>query len=272
MKIDLFENKYRPSNGIKIVFIDIVCFLLVATLTIGFCYAYLSGKAEIEGSATMAKVAVDYQYDTGSGYVSVDEVYVKLNGSNTAQSLTDTMLTPGDKITIVGRVVSLSNVSVYMLAKLEIKTKQKGEDITEVVWFNIGSNDPLLDEEGKEIEDPDHTSAALTEVDYKQLTTTNKVGDYGAYDIYQVGASSLGEHKTKDLAIPYTFSGDKYVNGDEITSVKFTLHVHQKDHLRLASDFYLYSEFENANKEINGYSTESIYAAHYITDNQLDAK
>ena len=51
--------------------------------------------------------------------------------------------------------------------------------------------------------------------------------------------------------------------------------VHQKDHLNTALDFIeLYKPLatgitEHNNGFINGYTTESIYAAHYITGNRL---
>jgi len=268
MKIDLFENKYKPSNIAKIFFVDIVCFLLVAFITFGVCYAYLSDRSEVKGEGTTANVGVLYKYDG----VEATEVYAKINNSATAKSLTNVKIMPGDKITIVGVAESISNVSVYLLAKLEIKTKQNGQDVTEIVWFNIGSNDPAKDNNGVEIADPDHTPDALIESNYKHLTTVNKITANGSHNIYQVGAGSLGAYKTKNFAIPYTFDGNKYANGDEITEIKFSLHVHQKGYLREASDFYLYSQFEDANKKINGYATESIYASHYMAGTQLKAR
>lgn len=266
MKIDLFENKYKPNSAVKIFFADLVCFLVIAMLTIGLCHAYFSDKTDVRGSASTAKVGVEYQYNLGGGYASQNEVYVKLNNSTTAQSLSGVVLTPGDKITILGRIVSKSNVSVYILARLEIETIQKGEAKTEVVWFNIGSNDPELDGDGNEISSAIHTSSALQESEYKQLQYKQLTNGTETHNVCQVGAGSLGAYKYKDLAIPYTFDGEKYVNNDSITSVKFSLHAHQKEHLNTASDFDLYKQYES---QITGYDIESIYAVHYITGTQL---
>ena len=63
MRIDLFENKYSPSKVSKILFFDIVCFLLVASVAFGLCYAYFSDKVAAAGVASMASMSVDYQDD-----------------------------------------------------------------------------------------------------------------------------------------------------------------------------------------------------------------
>ena len=255
MKTDLFENKYKASNAVKIFFADVVCFLLVTIISIGFCYSYLTGRAEVSGTSKTANVAVQYQYNG----VAVENVYGTVNGG-AVQSLTNTTFTPGDKIVIVGNAVNVSNVPVYVLAKLEIETN----DGTITEWYNIGSNDPAFDDKGSQIEDDD--TSALTE--YLKLTkTTYPDGN----EIHQVGAGSLGTGKYKSLAIPYEFKGTDYENGDTITSIKLTLHVHQKAHLRSdTTDFVLYSQYEQDGK-INGYDTESIYATHQMTGDLLVA-
>ncbi len=281
MKLDLFENKYRPSNMMKIFFVDIVCFLLVSAISLGMCYAYLSDSVSVKGSVNTAFVDVEYQYDLGEGYTSVSDIYVKLNNENQVTTLSEIkdILTPGDTITIVGRALNTSNIAVYVLAKLEIEHIKGGVEGKEVVWINIGDNNPqynpttgdLLTEETKE---------ALDKDSYKQLTTADMVDEQGkTHKVYQVGAGIIagsvkkGEstyYHYKELAIPYKFSGDEYVNGDKITKITFTLTVHQKNYLRSdKTDFVLYSQFEDANKKINNYDTESIYAAHYMTGNLL---
>lgn len=252
MKIDLFENKYKPSNAVKIFFVDIVCFLLVTFLSIGICYAYLSDHYQVSGTSTTAKVGVQYQYNASGSYVSVEDIYAKVNGGAT-EKLEDITITPGDKLTIVGRAVNTSNVAVYVLAKLEIVIND--EPIT--VWYNIGTNDPTIVNGTQTGAD---TPGALAEADYKVLTT-QKMGDH---DVYQVGAGSLGVDKYKELAIPYEFKGADFDNDDVISSIKLTLHVHQKNHLSTASDYALYKQYT-----VEGYTTDSIYAAHYITGNKL---
>lgn len=278
MKIDLFENKYKSSNGFKIFFIDIVCFLLVAVVSIGFCYSYFSHSIEISGFSTTANVDVEYQYyDTQqSKYVVGQQVYGKIN-NGAEQLLTGAMITPGDTITILGRVVNTSNVAVYVLAKLTIVVNGEPKEI----WYNIGTNDAEMTGVANSSALPN----ANEEYDYKTLTMLDMTTPSGKTDkVYQVGAGSLaGSYKSgeetkyhhKDLAIPYVFTGSEYKNGDTITSITLTIHVHQRDHLSSAKDFIeLYKPHatnisEGNNGFINGYTTESIYAAHYITGNKL---
>lgn len=278
MKRNLFENKYEPSSAMKIVFVDIVCFLLVCIFSVGFCYSYFSDNVSISGDTAMAHVAVQYQYGaTDSTYAPVSDVYGQINGGD-VQKLNGATITPGDTITIVGRAVNTSSVAVYVLAKLTLVTS-KG---TEEVWYNIGSNDPASGES-------QNTSALPNTIEnygYQQLYLEDMTTSAGRTDkIYQIGAGSLAGsyvqnevtyYYHKDLAIPYTFEGDKYENGDTITSISLTLHVHQKDHLSTASDFInLYKPHATGITEtspngfINNYTTESIYATHHITGNLL---
>ena len=254
MKANLFENKYKQSNAVKVLFADVVCFLIVTILSIGFCYSYFSASAGVSGSTKTANVAVQYQYN---GSVST-EIYGTINGG-TIRSLTNATFTPGDKIVIVGRAYNVSNVPVYVLAELKIVTSSG--TITE--WYNIGSNDPAFSE-GVQVEEDD--VSALTE--YPKLT---KETQSDGKEIHQVGAGSLGASKYKNLAIPYEFNGAEYDNDDTITSIKLTLHVHQKAHLRSeTTDFVLYAKYESEGK-INGYDTESIYATHQMTGDILTA-
>lgn len=278
MKTNLFENKYRPSNAAKIFFVDIVCFLLVAFISIGVCYAYFSHKLEVGGFSTMANVNVQYQYDVTEGnYQQVNTVYGKVNNED-ERDLAGVTITPGDTITIVGRAVNTSNVSVYVLAKLTIVTS-KG---TINAWYNIGSNAPV----GAEAENPDALPNAIETEESKQLYKKSMTTASGKTDeVYQVGAGVLGgsykdgeitKYRYKELAIPYTFEGEEYENGDTITSITLTLHVHQRDYLDAAEDFIsLYKPHAsnisqaNPNGFINGYTTESIYAVHQITGDKL---
>ena len=233
MKIDLFENRYRPSNVAKIFFVDIVCFLLVAFISIGACYAYFSHKLEVKGVSTMANVSVQYQYEVEEGtYQAVDEVYGKIN-DKAEQKLTGALITPGDTITILGRAVNTSNVAVYVLAKLTIVTSNG----TVEVWYNIGSNAPASGEDENPESLPNDIELGGYEKLYKEsMTTAGGRTD----DVYQIGAGVLGGsykqgettiYRYKELAIPYKFAGEDYENGDTITSISLTLHVHQRDYL-----------------------------------------
>ena len=260
MRIDLFENKYKASTAMKVFFFDIVCFLLVAIVSVGFCYSYFSDKVDVKGSTTTAHVAVQYQYSVGGVYKSVSDVYGKVN-NGTEQVLKNLIITPGDSILITGRAVNISNVQVYVLAKLEIVIQRGNETITKTIWYNIGSNDPEI-VKGEQV--GTDTPNALAKEDYLTLYQDENT------KIHQVGAGSLGAFKHKELAIPYPFEGDEYFNGDVIQSITLDMLVHQKEHLRGASDFENYSQYEDVNGQINGYDTESIYAVHQMTGTVLE--
>ena len=255
MKTDLFENKYKTSNAVKVLFADVVCFLIVTILSIGFCYSYFSDSESVSGASKTANVSVQYQYNG----VAANELYGTINGGP-VKALSNATFTPGDKLIIVGSAFNISNVPVYVLAKVEIVTNN--ETIT--VWYNIGSNDPAFSDQGIQIEEDDINAPS----EYIKL---NKVTQADGNELHQVGAGSLGASKYKNLAIPYEFSGAEYGNDDTITSIKLTLQVHQKAHLRSENtDFVLYSRYETAGK-INGYDTESIYAVHQMTGDALTA-
>ena len=255
MKLDLFNNKYKRGNVIKIIFADIVCFLLVAIFSISFCYAYFSAKASASGSTGMASVSVEYQNEVSGIYQSVDSVYAKLNNETEIRNFgTNFIITPGDTITIVGRAVNTSSVPVFVLGKIEVtyKVAENAQPVKLTQWYNIGSNDPqVVDGELEEA-----TPNAVT----PKVLRTNEDG------MYIIGSGSLGVGKYKELAIPYTFNGDLYKNGCIIESVVFTLHVHQKQYLSSADDFFNYASVTTDDVT---YSHESIYATHQIVGNLL---
>ena len=255
MKLDLFNNKYKRGSVVKIIFADIVCFLLIAVFSISFCYAYFNAKEVASGAVGLAQVSVEYQYNASGTYNAVNTVYAKLNNETNAKNLGDQLIiTPGDKITIVGRAVNTSSVPVFVLGKIEVsyKVAENAESITLTQWYNIGTNDPQIVD--GELED--ETPSAVTPTELK----TNEDG------MYIVGAGSLGAGKYKELSIPYTFDGELFKNGYIIESVVFTLHVHQKQYLNTADDFYNYS---SVTTDDVSYSHESIYATHHITGNLL---
>ncbi len=240
MKIDLFENKYKVSNIAKVLFIDIVCFLLFSVISVSVCYAYFSSKADVTGTGTLAGVSVEYHANVDSAYISVSEIYVD-DGYGASMPLANSVITPGDTITIVGHAVNTSDVGVYAIAKVTVNWVDLTEEKTEDTWYTVG---------GK------------TGSEFIELTMDNN-------GIYQVGAGSIDSKDYIELAIPYTFDGATYENTDQITKITVTLYVHQKDHLRNASDFENYSAYEDASGKINEYATESIYATHYMTGNIL---
>lgn len=259
MRIDLFENKYKTSNGLKIFFADLVCFLLVAIISIGFCYAYFTDSANVKGDASMALVAVEYQRKVSeNSYAASANVYAIINAEDDstiddAVEMTSKIITPGTSITIVGRAMNKSTVPVFILAKLEFEVQKFGSQTStkQIIWFNIGTNDPG---EG-EAQTPGANTNPL------QLT----IGDNG---LYTVGASSIAASTYKDLYVPYTFDGAGYENGDVIKNIEFTLSVHQRDYLDSADDWDNYESVTTGNIT---YSKASIYAAHHITGNLVNA-
>lgn len=256
MKRDIFQENYK-GNAVKVLFMDLIVFLLVTIFSIGFCYSYFSDKVEAEGSATTAHVDVVYRknFNDETPYTML---YGKINADGTPADISTTQLaiTPGDILYIQGYAVNTSNVSVYVLAKLEVtivEDKLEGEDVTttEVYWYNIDNNEVV------------------------DSTTT---GSYTSPTVrYTVGASSLASYDEnyvrsdfyKELSIPYKYDGETHTNAHTITSIKLTLHVHQKQYLRNSDDFDNYAAGESQDGMINGYETESIYAAHQITGQTL---
>ena len=249
MKRDIFQENYK-GNALKVLFADLVVFLLVTILSVGFCYAYFSSKVEAMGSATTAMVTVAYRTNY-SDITNRTTIYGSLNGGTAKEvSTTNISLTPGDNLTIKGYAVNTSNVPVYVLAKLEVTIKEDvldGEDvtITETYWYNISNN---------------------------QIIEQTSDGEFASsVTRYTLGASSLEDvNKTgyyQELSIPYTYSS-KYTNLHTVTNIELTLHVHQKDYLRMGDDFSKYSIGEVDGK-LGAYDTESIYAAHQITGRLL---
>lgn len=202
MKRDIFENQYRGSNLLKVFFADVVCFLVVAIFSVGFCYSYFSDKVGAEGDATMASISI--KYCTTSNIASAtNQVKATLNGGSEIDLTNTTAISPGDSIVIKGYAINNSGIDAYALARLEIATAVD----TEVVWYNIDNNKPLYAERG----------------------------------LFQVGASVLQNDVPKPLSIPYTFEGDRYTNEHTITGITLTLHAHQKDFLNIADDYNNYS-------------------------------
>lgn len=255
MRRDIFEDNYK-GNAVKVLFIDLVIFLLVTILSVGFCYSYFSDKVDATGNATTANVDVVYRkvYNDANPY---NVIYGKVGLTGAEKDITDSniALTPGDTLYITGYAVNTSNVAVYVLAKLEVtivEDKTEGEDVTttEVYWYNIDNN-TIVD-------------SAIN-------------GAYASPTVrYTAGASSLeaydGKFERSDfykhLSIPYKYDGSTHTNLHTVTGIKLTLHVHQKDYLRQADDFAKYSNGEQ-NGKIGTYATESIYAAHQMTGRTL---
>lgn len=242
MKRYIFQNQYSNSNALKIFFADVVCFLIVAICSVGFCYSYFSSKADASGSAGMARVSVDYRKVATDDTSSTDIIYGSVNNGSLVDLTKSVFISPGDVLSIKGYAVNTSNVDVYVLAKIEITINDGTQDITKEKWFNISNN--------------------------LELT----VGDNG---LYQVGASSLtatgvGTTYYQAISLTYTFDGEEYTNNHEIKGVKLSLHAHQKEYLELAGDYTNYSKFDtDKDGYINGYSVPSLYSAHYMIGNLL---
>ena len=131
-------------------------------------------------------------------------------------------------------------------------------------------------------EQVDATTTTTTKETYWYNISNNEVVDSAINDEfknptvrYTIGASSLEAYSTnyttacyQELSIPYTYDGATHTNAHTITSIKLTLHVHQKDYLRMGDDFSRYSTGE-VNGKLGDYATESIYAAHQITGETL---
>ena len=246
MKIELFENKYKTSSGLKVFFADLVCFLLVAIISIGFCYSYFSDQIEVAGSTSTATITVDYRTTANNPATSVSAIYGSINGGATKQLTEDILVSPGDTLTVKGYAVNTSNVGVYVLARLEVVSNDgvSATDETDVVWYNIANNTQVtIDANGR----------------------------------YNVGASILTESGIgayyKELSLPYVFDGEKYTNTHTITSLKLTLHVHQKDYLDLADDYAYYTAKYDSDEDgyYNGYEISSMYAVHYIRGPRLES-
>lgn len=254
MKLDLFNNKYRKSNVTKIIFADIVCFLLVAIFSISFCYSYYSDKKIASGSIGLAEVKIEYRTDADDATSVTNTVYGSLN-NGAEQTIDESLIIcPGDVLNIKGYAVNTSDVSIFVLGKIEVKYKvaENAETITLTEWYNIGSNDPQIVNGELEDETPDAETPITLQ--------TNTDG------MYIVGAGSLGAGMHKELAVAYTFDGDLFENGYIIESVKFTLHAHQMQYLNMADDFNNYSSVTTGGVT---YSHESIYATHQIVGNLL---
>lgn len=252
MKRDIFQENYK-NNAMKVLFVDLVIFLLVTIFSVGFCYSYFSAKVDATGSATTAMVTVAYRTNYNDKN-NRDVIYGNIEDGEVQDiSSTDLKLTPGDTLYIKGYAVNTSNVSVYVLAKLEVTiTETTADGSTEVVetyWYNIVNNKKVAETVDGNFPSP----VTRYTIGASSLAPVDK--DYVRTDFYQ------------ELSIPYTYDG-KYTNAHTITNVKLTLNVHQKDYLRISDDFSKYSVGE-VDGNLGEYETESIYAAHQITGQLL---
>lgn len=235
MKRDILQKQYKTTGLFWTFFADIICFLVVTVLSVGFCYSYFSDKVNVLGDATTATIAVSYQNDSGA---KLTNITAKVNGA-TAASLNGIKIAPGDEITITGNAVSIGDegtaasatADAYLLAELNVVNKDSSGNVIdeESVWYNV--------------------------VDDKKV--------YVERGLFQVGASVLTAGATQALSIPYTFEGDKYDEDYVTISLTLTLHTHQKAFLDLAEDYNNYSA-------VGTYSKESIYATHCITGRKRD--
>ena len=256
----MFQNKYKPSSLLKIFFADVVCFIFVAIFSIGFCYSYFSDGIDVGGKTTTAVVSVDYRTNYSQAATSISVIYGNISrlnaGEDEATIITTGNITtenvtiiPGDKLTIKGYAVNTSDVEVYVLAKLEVVCNNGTADETEIVWYNI-SNGNKLSLGGNGV----HTVGASS------LLADGKIN------------SSSGKSYFQELALEYTFDGNKYTNSHTIKSLTLTLQVHQKEYLELAEDYSNYSKYDtDGDGLINDYEISSIYATHYMTGNLLTA-
>lgn len=211
MNKHLLQKKYNSNIWQKIFFADVICFLLVAILSVGVCYSYFSDKKEVSGTTSTAVVSVDYRTNPTDENSSTSQIYAQLNDGSTTVISSSNLISPGDNITIKGYAVNTSNVDVYVLARLEIITNKD----TEVVWFNIENNDVLYVEKG----------------------------------LFQVGASVLSVGSSKELSFTYTFEGERYTNEYSIQNIELTLCAHQKDYLDLAKDYNNYTAVNGYSKD-----------------------
>ncbi len=235
MKRDILQKQYKTTGLFRTFFADIICFLIVTVLSVGFCYSYFSDKVDVLGNATTATIAISYQNSAGA---TLTNVTAKVNGGTSA-SLNGIKIAPGDTITITGNAVSIGDegtaesatADTYLLAELNIINKDSSGNLIdeETVWYNVANNKVVYAERG----------------------------------LFQVGASILQAGATQALSIPYTFEGDKYNENYATISLTLTLHTHQKDFLDLADGYSNYLA-------VGTYSKESIYATHCIIGRMRD--
>lgn len=246
MKRDILQNQYKSKGLFGTLIADIVCFLVVIALSVGFCYSYFSDKVNVMGNATTATIAIAYQDGSGA---KLTDITGQINGGSAA-TLNGKRIAPGDTITITGNAVSIgkdgtsatASSDSYVLAQLDVigldTAEITGKDDTyikehtidkETIWYNIADGKIVYAERG----------------------------------LFQIGASVLAAKGTQALSISYTFEGDKY--NEQYLGVKLvlTLHTHQKDFLNLAEDYNNYSA-------VGTYAKESIYATHCITGRKRD--
>lgn len=181
----------------KIIFADLICLVIVVTLSFGLCYAYFSDRADMEGSSTMGVLKVMYCKNS-TDTIGSASVFGSIGG-DTAQELSSiAYVAPGSTLAIKGYAVNSSNFDIFVLGRLEIVITTPSEQTeTEVVWYNIQNGQELYVERGR----------------------------------FQVGASVLYAHGVsgdkQEINAVYTFDGDKYINGYSIQSVTFEVLGHQ---------------------------------------------
>ncbi len=234
MKRYMFQNQYESSNLLKVFFADVVCFLLVAIASVGFCYSYFSSQADASGSATMARVDIDYRQVAADAATSTTTIYGSVNNGTLGNITASTKVSPGDTINIKGHAVNTSEVDVYVLGRLEVVTNKD----TEVIWFNIAESKPVYFYKG----------------------------------LFQVGASALAVDASQAININYTLDGEKYTSDYIIEDLTFTLHAHQKDHLSTAADYSNYSAVGDYSQDsiyATHYITNRKYSAYTEADRVL---
>lgn len=244
MKRDLLQNN-RFGSWRRIIFADLICFAIILIAIFGFCYAYFSNKVQIDGNTNMGSLDIMYCQNS-TDTTGSSTIYGSINGDSTVDLNTaSSIITPGDTLKIQGYAVNTSNVDVFVLGRLEVNfTNQNSVSEKDVIWYNISSGTPLYVEKG------------LFQVGASVLYASGIFGDK-----QQINAS-------------YTFTGDKFVSGYSITSVKFELYGHQAMYLDFAKEFDMdssYNSYITASGGKNVYNDSSKkLVCHLITGRRRD--
>ena len=227
MKIDLFENKYSPSRFSKIIFMDIICFLLAISMAFGVCYSYFSDKVGAQGATALTSLNIDYRVQADDPSTSSNVVYGSINDGAEGFITAGTVINPGDTLNIRGYAVNTSNkIDIYAMTRVEIVTNKDRE----VLWFGQTAQDQLFMEKG----------------------------------MFNGIAYAIDAGESNAINIDYVFDGDKYTNQHIIQSITLTLHAHQKDYLTSASDYQDYAPFDMSGENMRGEVNEAVYATHQI--------
>lgn len=227
----------------KAIFANLICFAVVLIFSFGLCYAYFSERLEISGGSNLGVMHVMYcrsLADTAGTSV----IFGSINGG-TAQDISSIDIAPGDTLAIKGYAVNNGNIDVFVLGRLEVvATDANNETETEVVWYNISNGQSLYVEKGR----------------------------------FQVGASVLYSNGNlgdkQEINASYVFEGDRYINGYDISSVKFELFGYQAEFLDFSGDFDLDKRYDlyvtmSGNKKVYSEDSKKL-VCHYITGRMLD--